>query len=220
MTGANLTNRIFGVFSIFILLCLIGRVEAVLALELPIGSDAYFGQSESFIPHVSDGSEYLAMNLPPDPGQKILKFLNDERRANGLPELKSRGRESHITIVTPPEFAVLKPYISMEKINDLALEMGLQRDNVNLECLGRGQKNEDFTYFLVVKRNENAVIWKLRQAIQSQLPKEKQDLFDPNHFYPHVTVGFTQGDLHEKDGVIKDRRACLPEYIFSKLPSP
>jgi hypothetical protein len=86
--------------------------------------------------------------------------------------------------------------------------------------LGRGQKNEDFTYFLVVKRNENAVIWKLRQAIQSQLPKEKQDLFDPNHFYPHVTVGFTQGDLHEKDGVIKDRRACLPEYIFSKLPSP
>jgi len=122
--------------------------------------------------------------------------------------LKNRG-EAHITVITPIEYYdVLKSKISMEEINTIALQASIQDSEFKIEYIGEGKKDKDSTFYLVVSSPQLVAI---RKLIQEQFESRggEKNTFKAEHFYPHITLGFTTRDLHESDGVIKDSRSCI-----------
>lgn len=144
--------------------------------------------------------DYLAMNLPFEPVREVLLQL--ER--SGL-RLNNRG-EAHITVITPPEFAKLASELAMVDIERIAAL--IQKARFRVICLGRGTKGQDQTFFLVVESDD---LKQIRRKIAAEFKTRggAPTDFDPDRFYPHVTVGFKKRDLHEADGVIKDHRSCV-----------
>ncbi|MDD2717896.1 MAG: hypothetical protein PHW04_18565 [Candidatus Wallbacteria bacterium] len=146
---------------------------------------------------------YLIMNLPFSP---VKKLYLDLKESTGLP-LKSRG-EAHITIVTPIEYyEVLRKHISIIEINGIAKDLEIQTATFEVVCLGKGAMELsgklESVFFIVLK---SPALVKIRAAIQKKFIENggSPGSFDPAHFYPHITVGFTLRDMHEADGVIKD----------------
>lgn len=137
-----------------------------------------------------------------------LKLELDDRLGQTLLD---RG-EGHVTLVTPPEFAILSLQVPRDEMLQLAEDSGLNDDDFNVVCLGRGQivtEGETLSaYFLVL---EQPSLLTYRNELYTRYVARGGDatLFDPSRFYPHVTVAFTKRDLHVEDGVIKDASACL-----------
>lgn len=164
----------------------------------------------AFIEHTGEGpfANYLAMNIAYAP---IEKFRADLEARLGA-KLKNRG-EAHITVITPPEYnEVLKPYVTIQEINRLAKDMRIQNSSFKPVCLGRGQtkiegKTEQ-TYYIVVESHD---LLKIRREVFKKYVDAggEPSLFDPDAFYPHITLGFTQRDLHESDGIKKGKNSCL-----------
>lgn len=166
----------------------------------------------AFLTHRGEGrfDSYLAMNVRFPPMSDLFRqLLNKERK-----QLTNRG-EAHITVITPVEyFDQLKSHITMEEIELLARRKRLQWSKLEIICLGKGvaevgePKKLEETYYLVVQ-SEN--IRELRHLIHSQFVKNGGDpaAFDPDHYFPHITLGFTSRDLHEDDGVQKDDNTCI-----------
>lgn len=153
--------------------------------------------------------DYLAMDLPYEPFAEIFKKLQIAEKK----KLINRG-EAHITVITPIEYHhVLRPKgVSIEEIDQIAKDMDIQNSNYEVLCLGLGEiaidGNLEQTYYLVVQSED---LLNLRMAIYRLFLSKggsKVD-FDPAHYYPHITIGFTKRDLHESDGVIKDSRSCI-----------
>lgn len=130
---------------------------------------------------------------------------------NKTGELKNRG-EAHITIITPPEYKKLtdseKSKISAQKISDIYAKSIEKKIKFEEICLGMGEKNTEGrllkTYYIVVKSND---LLNIRREI-SKLSGLSKTEFDPEMFYPHITLGFTERDLHLDDGIIKDSKSC------------
>ena len=169
---------------------------------LPISSAGFSGIG--FEPHPN----YLSMNLPFAPFSQ----LHDEVEQSIAHKLITRG-EAHITVVTPPEFDVLKAHLAIGDLNRIAGELHLEQSKVDPICIGRatavlktGPQAEE-VYFVVVKADE---LLQVRRAIEMLFQKRGGDAtaFVASHFTPHVTVGFTQRDLFETDGAIKDVNSC------------
>ena len=152
----------------------------------------------SFVPHV----DYLAREVSYPP----VAMVRDQVHHRLGITLKDRG-EAHITVVTPPELAKLQPRLSLDDINKIAKKRKIERSKFDIVCLGEGQKEVLRTFFIVVNSPE---LVQLRHEISRAFQKKggKPDDFEPAHFFPHITVGFTERDLHESDGVIKNRGAC------------
>lgn len=152
-------------------------------------------------------SDYVAMNIPFAPIVAVKKQV--ESRAGVV--LQSRG-EAHITVVTPPELSVLRTRLSLQKINGLVDKMAIQRIPIRLQCLGRAQLKEGnrqlATYFLVVQAPG---LGQIREKLRQQFVAAGGDkqAFAVEKYYPHITVGFTDRDLYEVDGVMKDSKSCL-----------
>tara|TARA_R110000868_G_scaffold202649_7_gene450369 strand:+ start:799 stop:1401 length:603 start_codon:yes stop_codon:yes gene_type:complete len=151
---------------------------------------------------------YLSMDIPFEPVEKLFDFLKTKTGLN----LTSRG-EAHITVVTPIEyFDVLKKHLSIADINKIAKKMKLQSSKFEIICLGQGSKEIDKhleqTFYLVVKSSD---LIKIRTEIRQAYIKNGGDRsdFDPNSYYPHITLGFTKRDLHESDGIIKNEKSCM-----------
>ena len=134
--------------------------------------------------------------------------------------LHNRG-DAHITVITPPEYLILKSYLSPQLIDQIAQQEHIQRAKFQVDCLGRGQArnvNRELmkTYFLVVKSTDLLRIRKIlfeAYVAHGGMPSH----FDPEHFTPHITVGFTERDLFEQDGVFKQYNACfLPVKLSTK----
>jgi 2'-5' RNA ligase len=124
--------------------------------------------------------------------------------------MKNRG-EGHITVISPVEYSkVLKNKISMEEINQIALAHRIQSSRFKIVCLGKGTVKKMETYFLVLESQD---LIHLREEIYEQFVKNGGDMkaFDPHLFYPHITLGFTDQDLHFEQGVVKDRRSCIAD---------
>lgn len=180
------------------------------ATDFRVDESIHDGDSVSFLSHQGLGrwDNYLTMNLPFEPMADLFKQLLLNKRK----QLTNRG-EAHITVVTPIEYwNILRPKnISMDEINEIALEQGIQSSNFKIKCLGVGTANinnkTEETYYVVVKSTD---LIKIRRKIQDLLAFKKGDpsLFDPKDFYPHITLGFTSRDLHESDGVIKSTKSC------------
>ncbi len=179
-----------------------------------IQSTKISGAGESFVPHTGQKKfeSYLALNLNYAP---FASLYEDLQKSYG--RLKNRA-EAHVTVVTPPEYdEVLSAFLTMNEINDLASKFEIQKAHLNALCIGRGETllndKTESVYFVVLDSKD---LLKLRHQIfnafvaKGGLPSH----FDPENFYPHITLGFSLRDLHESDGVKKGRNAC-----FSKLKS-
>jgi hypothetical protein len=177
---------------------------------------AHQAPKPEFIPHAEDVPmhSYVAMNLDYAPYKAVLGQIENVEHIS----LKNRG-EAHVTVISPVEFdRVLKPRLSIQQIQSLALEMKLQDSPLNPVCVGVGQKELngklEKTYFVVL---ESAALLNIRTAVQKafvQAGGRPQD-FLPGVFFPHVTLGYTARDLHFEDGVLKDKSSC--RYSLTEL---
>jgi 2'-5' RNA ligase len=97
--------------------------------------------------------------------------------------------------------------LNIDKINEIALSSNIQAANFSVEGVGKGTKGNDHTFFILVKSKDLLLV---RQKILKNTDQDTR-IFDPQHFFPHITIGFTSRDLHEADGVIKDKSSFYTE---------
>lgn len=166
-----------------------------------------------FISHKGSGrfSSYLAMNLVYDDFTPLLRSVEN----NFEVALQSRG-EAHVTVITPLEYYdVLQDKVSLEEIDNIANNFGIQSSELELLCVGRGQKEIggkiESTYF-VVAQSQNLL--NIRKEIQKLYEERggEPSAFKADNYFPHVTLGFTLRDLHESDGILKDQRSCVAQF--------
>lgn len=170
--------------------------------------------TEPFIAHIGKTAmkSYLAINIRFAPIAELRQRLETDLST----ELKYR-LEAHITVITPVEFdKVLSKKISIFEINALAEKSKIQSLIFKPICIGKGSQQilsegnsvlAD-TYFAVVSSDE---LFRLRLEIQKLFVRKGGNAkdFNPDKFFPHITLGFTHRDLHLEDGVIKDESTCV-----------
>lgn len=157
------------------------------------------GSSVEFIEHIDAEDDagfgnWLGMNLPFGPAQALLGTLESELGTS----LMNRG-EAHITVITPPEYvSVLRSHLSIEEIHQIARDMDIQGADVELVCVGRGQDEVDDritqTYYLVVRSTQ---LLEIRREVFRRFTANggEPSLFDPDSFWPHITIGFPETDI-------------------------
>ncbi len=193
------------------LLLLISTSIAQAAVSLPLDKAVLNNQDMPFVSHRGEGrfDTTLAMNVQYAP----VKALRDElTQALGY-DLKfftlwQVTGEAHITVLTPIEyFDKIKPFVSIERIETIAQKMNIQNSEFDILGLGRGQaslsgKTEE-TYFIIVHAQN---LLEIRKQIYTEYLKNggPAEAWDPNLFYPHITVGYSLRDLHIDDGVVKN----------------
>ena len=164
----------------------------------------------------------LAMNLYYAP---VLSLRSQLERALGKKldfyKAWNKNGEAHITVITPLEYYdVLKKYISIEEIEKIAIKNNIQQSDLEVLGLGRGEKELEGkleeTYFLIF-RSDNLL--KIRHEVYKEFLKNGGALkdFDPEDFFPHVTVGYTKRDLHITDGIYKDIRSLDKRFSLVLL---
>ncbi|MBI4870815.1 MAG: 2'-5' RNA ligase family protein, partial [Candidatus Riflebacteria bacterium] len=154
-----------------------------------------------FVPHHGPGrfDSALAMNVRYGP---ILELRGQLEKQLGLELdfLKAwdpKG-EAHVTVVTPLEYYdVLRPHLSIERLDELAREARIQDSPLKVLGVGCGRVNLDEkmeeTYFLIVQSDE---LVRLRQKLHAEFFARggRAAAWDPRHFYPHITIGYTKRD--------------------------
>lgn len=194
------------------ILCFIAifTINTAHAKELFLDSRIKAGTTVEFLTFTepSQWGSWLQMNLPYPPMRNLQEQVE---KAEGV-KLKTRG-EAHITVVTPVEFwNVLKSKVSMEEINKMAVSLRIQSSDLEVVCLGKGEATLDSrvakTYFVVVM-SKNLI--EVRRRINELYISRggASGSFVPMNYYPHITLGFTDRDLHESDGVIKGSNSCV-----------
>ena len=184
------------------------QVQAADSFEL--SNAVHENSTLKFKPHQGPGEydSYLSMEIQYEPMADLFKQLLLDRRES----LTNRG-EAHITVVTPVEFYKrLRPLgIKIQQIDAIALEHRIQFSEFTPICLGRGQikigNNLEETYYVVVNSPDLLSIRKVVYELVLSKGGSKED-FDPDHFFPHITLGFTKRDLHESDGILKGPKTC------------
>lgn len=154
-------------------------------------------------------SGYVSIVIPFAPISGLKKQI-EKRQAL---QLKDRG-ESHITVLTPPEIQKLKQHLSDSQIIDSLDTKTLQSEVFQVQCLGSGQlrnaEKPSTTFYIVVRSSGILARRKSLEDLFVSSGGTKQE-FDASHFFPHITVGFTDRDLHEQDGVIKNQKSCIEQ---------
>lgn len=170
-----------------------------------------------FIVHAENKplGSYLAINLDFTPFDE-LRVLIEKKLGHPL---KNRG-EAHITVISPVEFdSILKNKLSMEKINSMALRSHIQKADMEFICVGRGslRKNGKLleTYYVVVKSEK---VLALRKEIEEEFIRlgGNPESFRALSVSPHVTLGFSDRDLHLEDGIKKDINSCVYPLKMAK----
>jgi hypothetical protein len=203
------------------LLIFICLSNTIWANSFSLNNDIFQNSNQDFISHQGSGpwSNYLAMTINYGPVRNLFTKLD---RVTKRP-LKKRG-EAHITVITPIEYfhILKKKKITMDQIEQIALENNIQEANFEVLCLGQGsarikvneEESEEENYFIVVKSPKLLDIRKKIQVLYISKGGEPED-FRPSHYYPHITLGFTERDLHESDKVIKGTNSCWADlHLF------
>jgi 2'-5' RNA ligase len=162
-----------------------------------------------FLSHKGPGDfdNALALNVRYQPIQELRVAIEKEtgRRLDFLKSWSPQG-EAHVTTITPPEFLKLKKHLTMEHIERIAAKR-IQKADLEVLGIGSGRKEIDGqveeTFFVIV---ESKLLRQLRREIHRAYVKRGGSAgdWDPERFYPHVTIGYTKRDLHEQDGILKD----------------
>lgn len=155
---------------------------------------------------------YVAINVNHKPTSSLREAL-EKNLKKGL----VRRNESHITVITPPEVELLSSCLSIQELSQLAIDQKLQQSSFKISCVGEGSvkgvSKTESTYFLVV---ESEAAYKFRAFVKqkcSEKTEGKDNTFNPDLYYPHITIGFTSRDLHIEDGVLKGPQTCKYKAI-------
>lgn len=180
-----------------------------------VSSEIFNTDSLAFEPHVGKGplGSYVILKVPYGPAEQIFNQI----KYNYGVSIQTRG-EAHITVITPPEFSdALGSVLKIEEINQIVTDSKIQQAHFSPVCVGRARATIDdksqSTYYVVVSSPE---LVSLRGKIFDRYLQRggEPSRFDPEHFYPHITVGFTLRDLQEQDGVYKGRNSCIGDVIL------
>jgi hypothetical protein len=174
-------------------------------------TDLLINSSMPFISHQGPGKfdNALALNVVYNPVRDLRGPIEETvgRKLNFLTAWHPNG-EAHVTVITPPEFSeVLSPYISMNEIDQIALNSEIQKADLKVLGLGSGKLSIDGkmeeTFFLIV---DSARLRQIRHDIYSAFVKKggSPEAWDPTWWFPHITIGYTKRDLHENDGITKN----------------
>ena len=174
--------------------------------------EATFARPETmpYAPHRGGDvfANYVAIEMPHDP----MPALRAQIEAAFSVRLRSR-RRAHLTVISPREIHdALSARMTMDELDAMAEEAGLQRAPIEVECLGRATaifEGVSHQTFYVVVRSPAALAFRRRVAAEFRRRGGAEGQFSPDVFFPHVTVGFTHRDLHFEDGVMKDTSTCV-----------
>lgn len=151
---------------------------------------------------------YLVRNVPFEPIRSLKGALESSLHRQLL------GRnEAHITVITPPEYEQLKDKVRISEIQEIVRD-SIQNTKFDVICLAKGSAQlsgkQESTYFVVVVSQG---LFNIRRQIAQLFSARggSQEAFDPESFYPHITVAYTKRDLHAQDGVIKNKDACFAD---------
>jgi 2'-5' RNA ligase len=171
----------------------------------------------TFIKH-DEQTPYLSFNLNYEPFKEFFEKADQQTYR----PLQNRG-EAHVTVITPPEFQDdLSKFVSIQEVNEIANKLNIQKSTYKPICMGKGKFNDTVadkyleSYFIVIESED---LLNIRKEIANLYKKRGGTKFDPLHFYPHITLGFTDRDLHENDGVIKNAKSCMRTLHISPFPS-
>ncbi|MFZ3229021.1 MAG: hypothetical protein WA160_02360 [Pseudobdellovibrio sp.] len=178
---------------------------------LPISRTIFANRQLPFEPHQGSGpfDTTLAMNIQYEPVKIIRENLVQALKVNlHFFDGWEKNGEAHVTVITPPEYSnVIKKFVSIERMEQIAADMGIQDSDISILGIGKGavsiNSKAEETYFLIVQSRN---LLRIRRQIYREYLANggPENAWDPNHFFPHITVGFSLRDLHESDGVIKD----------------
>lgn len=170
----------------------------------------------------------LAMNVPYGPIVDLRQQIQKQYdRPLTFFKLWNPAGEAHVTVVSPVEYQdMLKgmkpgsPIFTMDQIGAIAVAEGIQQADLSPLGIGSGQKQSegrmDETFFVIVESRSLRQI--RRKILESYLEHGGSPAaFNPDHFYPHITIGFTKGDIFEADGVIKDVAHSLDHRFELRL---
>lgn len=168
-----------------------------------------------------DFDNALALNIPYEPIKAMRPQIEKviERPLKFLKSWNPLG-EAHVTVITPPEFFMVlgKPnMLTMDDIDSIARANKIQNADLIVLGIGSGKKEingvSEETFFVIVDslklrhiRNE---IWKL-YVKRGGDPKS----WDPTWFFPHITIGYTEQDIHEPDVIKNLRSSSDPRFAL------
>lgn len=147
---------------------------------------------------------YVSLDLPYSAYEKLRMAVETQE---GF-ELKHRG-EAHLTLITPPELKVLTQKLSAKEIVQFLQSENIEKLSYKPTCVGKSQLNPQAKTYYVVVDSEKA--YEVRHRLHSLYTQRGGNpaSFDPEEFYPHITLGFTERDLHIEDGIKKDASTCI-----------
>ena len=187
-----------------------GLAEGTLVLDLE--HSIHDTRELTFIPHTGAADSFdnaLALNVDSSQLPRLRRAITSRigRPLKFFTGWDLKG-EAHVTTITPPEYRdVLRPYVSMTEINAVARQLDIQDADLRVLGLGSGARiiegQREETFFLVV---ESAKLREIRRMIHALFVRRggQTEDFDPERFFPHLTIGYTHSDIHESHGLIKD----------------
>lgn len=211
---------------IMLIVLLLASMSSYAIEQIPLSKSIYVNDNLPFESHQGSGpfDTAIAMNIQYQPVKSIREMLSTylQYPLRFFRDWNKDG-EAHITVITPPEYTdVIKKFVSIERIEEIALQNTIQNSDLKILGLGRGVVNindkAEETYFLIMKSKN---LLKIRQQIYEEFVKNggNKNAWNPRHFHPHITIGYSLRDLHEADGVIKDVTHSLDdrfELIFTE----
>lgn len=183
---------------LFITCCCVCILQAQ---QFTLSSDVF--NNRPFISH--QGEETYSNYLSKDVLLEPINNLRHQLESHYNISLKHRG-EAHITVLTPPEFDILKPFISISEIDSISRSMQIERSSFIIDAIGKSSKliddREFITFYLII---ESEALMNIRREIFNYSVKKgfKLSTFKPSNWEPHITIGYIGRDLYKSDGVNK-----------------
>jgi hypothetical protein len=194
-----------------------GERSAAELPALPLEGSFFAGERPAFVSHRGDGAfAYVAIPLPPAPALALLAQVAALAKEKFADIIHGRG-EAHVTAITPPEFHdVLASRLAIADIEAIAAAEKLPMAQIEPVCVGRASASvegrRESAYFVVLRAPD---IVRFRRAVANAFVARggEPGKFDPEHFFPHATIGFTKRDLFEEDGAIKNENSCWARLL-------
>lgn len=209
------------------------------SFSIPLKKEIF--EKVRFESHTEGGryGSWLGMNIIFAPIKELFETIDYQVKGK-LNKAKART-EAHITVITPIEYRdILERYIKIEEINAIAnkefykfrknestynllkaREKNLQKiqdSRFDIKCLGMASdiinRKDEKTFYLVVDSKNSINIRKVIFEIYKRRGGNPSK-FDPYHYYPHITIGYTLDDLHlESHKVFKGLNTCIDKVII------
>lgn len=201
---------------IFFLIFLFFSCSSMISRVFDIPDELYQFHNRSSVKHAGHFDpltetgkwlNYLVIDLPYPPIKRLRQEIEETFQVDLTQTEKKRGKEAHLTVLTPPEYWSLHSHLKMQEINAKFLDQ-LQKLTFRIKCLAKAEKDGIQTFFLVAESEE---IIQFREKIYQLFISNGGDprAFNPRVYYPHITVGFNKRDLHERDEILKSSSYCV-----------